>query len=828
MTRDAYPSAAQIVVIGGGIVGCSTAYHLAKLGCEVVLLEQHKLTSGSTWHAAGLVGQLRSSANITQLLGYSVDLYNTIEQETGLSTGWKMNGGLRLACNDDRWIEVKRQATTAHSFGLEMELLTPAEAQALWPLMQVDDVVGAAYLPTDGQANPADITQALARGARLAGATIIEDAEVIDLDIEHGVIRGLVVAPAEDPTDTVTLTCEKVVCCAGQWTRAFAERFGISVPLVSVQHQYMLTDRIDGVTTALPTLRDPDRLTYYKEEVGGLVMGGYEPNPIPWAVGGIPKGFAYSLLDSDVEHFQPMLEMSLGRVPALADAGIKQLTNGPESFTPDGNFILGEAPELRNFYVGAGFNAFGIASGGGAGMALAEWVHKGEPPFDLWSVDLRRFGQTHRDIDWVRTRTLEAYARHYTIAWPAEEYNTGRPNRRSPLYEMLRRQGACFGEKLGWERPNWFADLASQEQPEDHYSFTRPGWHSATAREHLAVRQSAVLIDQTSFAKFVLRGPDARAALDWLAANNTDKPVGSVIYTQMLDDRGGIQCDVTVSRRAEDEYYIVTGTGFATHDYDWIARNISAELRVVLEDVTDRYSVLSLMGPNSREILQRVSATDFSNESFPFATHQNITIADCQVNAIRITYVGELGWELHIPVQSAQAVYTALFAAGKDCGLCNAGYRAIESCRLEKAYRAWGSDIGPDHTPLEAGLGWAVKTRLSNIDFKGKDAIVRQQASTLKKMLAGFSVADSGCVLLGRETIYRDGERVGWLSSGGYGHYLQRSIGYGYVRSDLGVDQAYLESGRYQLEVAGELFDATLHLKPLYDPASIKIKNLSN
>ncbi|MCB1492669.1 MAG: GcvT family protein, partial [Rhodobiaceae bacterium] len=540
------PKSAKAVIIGGGIVGCSTAYHLARLGwTEIVLLERQKLTSGSTFHAAGLVGQLRSSANITQLLGYSVDLYDRLEEETGLATGWKMNGGLRLACNQERWTEVKRQATTAHSFGLDMQLLTPKEAQDLWPLMTVDDVVGAAFLPTDGQANPSDITQALARGARMAGAKIVEDCAVLSVETEAGKITGVTTSAGTIATDTV-------VCCAGQWTRAFAKTIGVNVPLVSVQHQYMITERIDGVAPGLPTLRDPDRLTYYKEEVGGLVMGGYEPNPKPWAVDGIPDGFHFTLLDSDFDHFEPMMELALGRVPALETAGIKELVNGPESFTPDGNFILGEAPEQTGFFVGAGFNAFGIASGGGAGMALAEWVHKGEPPYDLWPVDIRRFGRPHFDTDWVRTRTLEAYGKHYTMAWPSEEHASGRPCRKSPLYDRLTTAGACFGEKLGWERPNWFADLAAGETPKDIYSFEKPNWFEAVAREHRAAREAAVLFDQTSFAKFVLKGPDAEAALSWIAANDVAKPVGSLVYTQMLNDHGGIECDLTVARVAEN------------------------------------------------------------------------------------------------------------------------------------------------------------------------------------------------------------------------------------------------------------------------------------
>lgn len=810
------PTSAKAVIIGGGIVGVSTAYHLAKLGwTDTVLLERKKLTSGTTFHAAGLVGQLRSNANITQLLGYSVELYNKIEEETGLGTGWKMNGGLRLACNEERWTEVKRQATTAHSFGLEMELLTPSEAQKLWPLMNVDDVVGAAYMPTDGQANPSDITQALAKGARMAGASIFEDTKVTDIEIEDGRIRAVI-------TDQGRIECEKVICCAGQWTRDFAARFGVNVPLVPMEHQYMVTEAIEGVTSDLPTLRDPDRLTYYKEEVGGLVMGGYEPNPIPWAKTGIPKGFHYSLLDSNFDHFEQLMELALGRVPALESAGIKTLTNGPESFTPDGNFIIGEAPELRNFYVGAGFNAFGIAAGGGAGMALAEWVHKGEPPFDLWSADIRRFGAPHFDTDWVRTRTIEAYAKHYTMGWPHEENRSGRPCRKSPLYDRLAAQGACFGEKLGWERPNWFADASQGEEPRDIYTFGRQNWFDAVGREHRAAREAAVLFDQSSFAKFALKGPDAVEALNWIAANDVDKPVGTLTYTQMLNDHGGIECDLTVGRVARDEFYIVTGTGFATHDFDWIRRNIPEGLNCQLFDITSSRAVLSLMGPKSRDILAAVTSQDVSNEAFPFGTLKPIGIAGCRVDALRVTYVGELGWELHLPVEFATTVYEALMAAGADHGLINAGYRAIDSLRLEKGYRAWGSDIGPDHTPFEAGLGWAVKLR-KDIPFKGRAAAKAQKEGGVKKLMACFTT-DPEVVLLGRETIYRNGERVGWLTSGGYGYTVGKSIGYGYVRHPDGVTRDFVESGSYELEVGTERVACEVHMTPLYDPAMTRVK----
>jgi len=811
------PTTAKAVIIGGGIVGCSTAYHLGKLGwTDTVLLERKKLTSGTTFHAAGLVGQLRTSANITQLLGNSVELYKRLEEETGLGTGWKMNGGLRLACNEERWTEVKRQATTAHSFGLEMHLLTPKEAQDLWPLMQVDDVVGAAFLPTDGQANPSDITQALARGARMSGIKIFEDMPVLSIDVQDGRIRGVITAEGR-------IDCAIVICCAGQWTRDLAATVGVNVPLVSVEHQYMVTEKIPGVTSNLPTLRDPDRLTYYKEEVGGLVMGGYESNPIPWAIDGIPDGFHYTLLTSNFDHFEPIMELALGRVPALQTAGIKTLINGPESFTPDGNFILGEAPELKNFFVGAGFNAFGIASGGGAGQALAEWVVKGEAPYDLWPVDIRRFGRPHFDTDWVRTRTLEAYGKHYTIAWPFEENKSGRPCRRSPLFDRLKAQGACFGEKLGWERPNWFADQAAGETPEDIYSYGRQNWFGAVGREHRAAREKVVIFDQTSFAKFTIKGPDAEAALNWICANDVSKAPGHLTYTQMLNDRGGIECDLTVARVAENEFYIVTGTGFATHDFNWIERNIPAGLNAQLVDVTSSNAVLALMGPHARDVLRAVTRHDVSNASFPFGHARHIGIAGCPVLALRVTYVGELGWELHLPVEYAVNVYEALMKAGEKYAITNAGYRAIESLRLEKGYRAWGTDIGPDHTPFEAGLGWAVKLS-KGIDFKGREAMLEQKKNGVKKLLACFTLDGPETILLGRETIYRNGERVGWLSSGGYGYTLNQSIGYGYVRCKDGVDADYVMSGSYELEVATQRVAAMVHLAPLYDPKMERIK----
>ena len=811
----AIPTQARAVVIGGGIVGCSTAYHLAKLGWkDVVLLERAKLTSGSTFHAAGLVGQLRSSANITQLLGHSVALYAALEAETGLATGWRMTGGLRLACSEARMIELKRQVTTARSFGLEMHVLSPKEAQDLWPVMDLKGVLGAVFLPSDGQANPSDITQALARGARMSGAKIIEDCPVTSIERDAKGITGVV-------TPFGRIACENVVICGGQWTRAVAAELGVNVPLVSVEHQYLITEPIEGVTRDLPTMRDPDNLIYFREEVGGLTMGGYEPNPKPWAIDGIPEGFHFSLLNNDIEHFEQIMERAVMRVPALEKVGIKDFINGPESFTPDGNFILGEAPECPRCFIGAGFNAFGIASAGGAGKALAEWVVAGEQPYDLWPVDIRRFGRPHRDVDWVRARTLELYGKHYSIAWPGEEHASGRPLRRSPLYDRLFENGAVFGEKLGWERPNWFA--REDDERMERYSFARPNWFEAVGQEHKATREQAALFDQSSFAKFMLVGKGAGAALDWICSNHVTKAPGTLTYTQMLNAKGGIECDLTIARLAEDRFYIVTGTGFATHDFDWIARNIPEGCDAELVDVTSGYATLSLMGPHARDVLSRITRDDISNEAFPFGHVRGIVIAGAPSLALRVTYEGELGWELHIPTEFALTVYEALKREGEAFGLVDAGYRAIESLRLEKFYRAWGSDIGPDHTPLEAGLGWAVKLK-KDIPFLGREALVAQSAAPLSKMLACFTVDDPDVTLWGRETILRNGERVGWLSSGGYGYTVERNIGIGYVRRAEGVSRDWLLEGRYELEVATTRVPCEIHLEPLYDPKSARVR----
>jgi sarcosine dehydrogenase len=626
-------------------------------------------------------------------------------------------------------------------------------------------------------------------------------------------------------TNQGRINCEKVVNCGGQWARQIGAMAGVSVPLHPVKHQYIVTEKIEGLSSDAPTIRDPDRRTYFKEEVGGLVMGGYEPNPQSWATGlpngDVPDEWEFQLFDDDYDHFEQHLTQAIARVPALETVGVKQMINGPESFTPDGNFILGLAPECANMFVGAGFNAFGIASGGGAGWVLAEWVVRGEAPLDLWVVDIRRFSGLHRDRKWVEERTLEAYGKHYTVAFPHEEYESGRPRIVSPLYERLKNHRAVFGSKLGWERPNWFAPEGME--PRDIYSMGRQNWFEHVGNEHVHVREKVGVFDQSSFAKYEVSGSDAATALEHVCSNFVAKPVGRLTYTQILNSRGGIECDLTVARLTEDRFYIVTGTGSRTHDFARIRDHLPQGANATIKDVTEEFGTLSLMGPRSRDVLAAVTDADVSNEAFPFGHVREIEVAGHKVRALRVTYVGELGWELHVPLAGTGDVFDALMQAGQPHGIRPVGYRAIESLRLEKGYRAWGSDITPNDNPFEAGLGWAVKLK-RNTPFVGREAVEAASSQPLPKQLATFTTIDPDVVLLGRETILRDGEPVGYLTSGGFGYTVGKPIGLGYVRNAEGVDEAFLKAGKYQLVVANEVVDATIHLEPLYDPKGERVK----
>ncbi|MBM3733092.1 MAG: FAD-dependent oxidoreductase [Acidimicrobiia bacterium] len=809
------PTQARAVVIGGGIVGCSVAYHLARLGWrDTVLVERGKLTCGSTFHAAGLIGQLRSNANITRMLTDSAALYGRLESETGQATGWRMSGSLRLACTPERMIEIKRLATTARSFGLDMHMIGRDEILKLWPGLSVADVLGAVYGPSDGQVNPSDVTMALAKGARMAGARIIEDCPATGIRLAQGRVAAVETAQG-------TIACEVAVNCAGLWARDLGALIGVNVPLAPVKHQYFITEKIPGLPRELPVMRDPDHLLYYKEDVGGLAVGGFERNPKPWLVDEAPKDFQFSLFDADWDHFQPLMEAALARVPALETAGIRTMIHGPDSFTPDGNCLLGESPEVPGFFLGAGFNAFGIVSGGGAGKALAEWIVAGEPPMDLWPVDIRRFGAPHRDLARVRARALEHYGKHYTVAWPLEEHESARPRLVSPLYGRLKAANAVFGEKMGWERANWFAPEGAEAV--DRYSFVRPNWIDAVAAEHRAAREAAALFDMSSFSKFEVAGRDAEKALSWIAAGDVAKPPGRVTYTQFLNAKGGIEADVTVARLAADRYYIVSGTGQRTRDFHWLARHIPAGLDARVADVTEDMCVLALMGPKSRAILTAVNDADMSNAAFPFMTWQDLPIAGVRVLGIRVTYVGELGWELHVPKAHAERVFDALLAAGRGHGLKLAGYRAIDTLRLEKGYRAWGADINADYNPFEAGLAWAVKLK-GGTPFLGGEALLAAKGKPLTKSFTCFAVDNPNVTLWGRETILCDGQVVGWLASAGFGHTVDHGIGYGYVRNPKGVDETFLGSGRYELEVAGERVPCRRLARPPYDPEGRRVR----
>jgi len=791
---------ANIVIIGGGIVGCSTAYHLAKMGCkDVVVLEKADITHGSTWHAAGLVGQLRSSRSITQMLKYSVDLYSKLEAETGQPTGWKAVGGIKIASSEDRMKELLRGATMAKSFGLEMEVLTPKETQERFPFISLDGVVGSINLPTDGQADPSMLTQALAKGARDGGVTFERGTRVLSIDVEDGEAKRI-------HTDKGDITADVVVNCAGMWARELGQMVGVNVPLIPVQHQYLVTEAIDGMPDNLPTMRDPDNLVYYKQEIDGLVMGGYEQGPIPWATRGIPKDFGQQLFGEDYDQFETLMEGALIRTPVIGTVGVRRMINGPESFTTDGNFIMGRAPELKNFFVAAGFNAHGIAAGGGAGKMMAEWILHGEPSLNLWVVDIRRFGGYHKGVKYVTERTSELYGKHYTMGWPHEEHDSARGIRRSPLYDTLKDKGACFGAKFGWERANWFAPKGVE--PKDIYTFGRPNWDEHVAAEHKAIRERVALIDQTPFSKIEVSGSGAFAYLQSLTANNIDKPVGGLTYTQLCNEKGGIEADLTIGRVAEDRFYLVTGTAFGTHDMDWINRHKPAGDRVHVRDVTSSRGVINVCGPNARKLLERVTDADISHEGFPFGTCRDIVVGYAPVLALRVTYVGELGWELHIPTEYVACVYEALWEAGQDLGVVNAGYRAIESCRLEKGYRYWSTDLTPEETPYQAGLGFCVD--LDCGDFLGRDALVKAKADGPTKRLCCFTI-DNYVPMHGGETILRDGEPLGVVTSAGFGHTVGKTIAYGYLPAGESKHDAYV------IEVMGEPYTAMRHTGALYD-----------
>jgi 4-methylaminobutanoate oxidase (formaldehyde-forming) len=776
---------------------------------DVVVLDKGELTSGATFHAAGLVGQLRASVNITKMLKYSIELYARLEKETGQHTAWSEVGGLRIASSKDRMEELRRSAAMAKTFGLPMELISAKEACDLFPVMEKKEIFGAAFLPTDGQIDPSGVTYALARGARDRGAEICTETRVTGITVKNGAVYEVI-------TEKGKIKTEIVVNAAGIWAPEVGKMVGVSIPIIPMEHQYIITKPIEGVRKGMTTMRDPDLLVYFREEVGGLVMGGYEHNPIPWALDGIPKDFTKKLLKSNYEHFEPLSRLAMKRVPAIGKAEIITLLNGPEAFTSDGDFIMGEAVEVKSFFVAAGFCAHGIAAGGGVGKMMAEWIIEGRPSLDLWRLDIRRLGGHHASQRYALDRSIEVYAHHYSMSWPYEEMLSARPLRMGPLYHRLKKMRSVFGEKSGWERPNWFAPKGAL--PKDQLGWGLPNWFKHVGKEHQTIRTKAGLIDQTSFGKIEIKGPGAFHFLQRITDNQMDKPVGSVTYTQMLNEKGGIECDLTVTRTGEDHFYLVTGTAFVKHDLSWIERHLSNDHAISITDVTSSKACITLCGPQSRNILKPLTRDDISNEAFPYMTCKHIILGYAPVLAIRITYVGELGWELHMPIEYAVYVYDAIWEAGKPLGLLNAGYRCIESLRLEKGYRYWSGDISPEYTPYEAGLDFCVK--LNKGDFMGREALLAQKQKGITRRLCCLTLHAGPLMPVGKEAILDGDKVVGIVTSGGFGHTIKKPIAYGYLPIDYGKPGT-----RLQIEVAAKRYDATVEKEPLYDPENAKVKS---
>ena len=809
---------ARAVIIGGGVGGTSIAYHLAERGwTDIVLLDRAELTSGSTFHSAGLVGQLRSSTTLTRMLMYSVDLYRRLAAETGVDPSWHEVGSLRLASTQARYEELQRQVGWARTFGLPIDLIGAKEAQDRFPLMTTDGVRGAVWLPTDGWLDPSNLAFALAAGARKQGARILNHHRVTAIHVTDGRVTGVSGVAKGEP---FSFSADVVVNAGGMYAPEIGQLAGVNVPLIPMAHQYLLTAAIDGVTRNLPQLRDPDNLVYFREETGGLLMGGYERNPAPWSLEGIPADFNHKLLDPDWPRFDEILEGAIRRVPAMENAGVTKMINGPEGFTPDNEYILGES-EVGGFFVAAGFSAHGIAGAGGIGRQMASWIVDGEPELDLWKMDIRRFGPQYRSRGFTLAKAYENYATYYDIHYPNEERQAGRPLRLSPAYSRLAALGAAFGEKGGWERPNWFEPNAAGAAAEALEALRPRGWagehwHPAIAAEALATRTTAALYDESSFAKIEVAGAGALGLLSHLCANEVDRPVGSVTYTQLLNRRAGIECDLTVTRTAEDRFLLVTGTAFGNHDAAWIRKHAPTDGSVLISDLTSARVAFGLWGPRARDILAATTTDDLSNEAFPYLTARQITVGNVPLLAVRVTYVGELGWELYAPSEYGAVLWDTLWAAGQPHGMIAGGYRAIDALRLEKGYRAWASDITPEETPLEAGLGFAV--RLDKGRFLGREALLAAKDAGPRKRLRCLVLDDPRLVCLGNEPVRIGGHVVGRVTSGGYGFTVERSIAYAYLPPDAAIGT------RGEVDVFGTWVGFEVAKEPLYDPANARVK----
>ena len=806
---DTLPEHARVLIIGGGVVGTSVAYHLAKRGCQdVLLVEKDELTSGATWHAAGLVGQLRSSRNVTRMIQYSAQLYEGLEEETGQATGWQGVGSLRIASSEERMVELRKVANAGRAFGLDVHMLSLEETIERFPILdRTEGVIGSAYVESDGYCDPSMLTQALARGARANGAVFSTKNRVLGFEVEGGAVKAV-------ETERGKVRCDFVVNCAGMWARQVGQMAGVNVPVVPLEHQYMVSEKVNGMAPVFPVTRDPDHMIYYRPEVGGVLMGGFEPNPIPWATHGVSWDFVTQLLEPNYEQFEQLIERAVARTSCLERAGVRQLVNGPDGYSPDGGYVLGLAPELSNHFVAAGMNCYGIAGAGGVGKMISEWILDGRPSLDIYSLDIRRFSSRHnRSTEYVNQRALEYYPKHYSIAWPNYQTKTERGLRKSPLYERLKAKGAVFGEKSGWERAQWFAPEGVE--PVERPSFGPGHWEEHVAREVKALREGVVLLDQTSFGKIEVRGADALAHLQRLTTRNIDKPVGTLSYTPMCNDGGKIECDLTIARLAEEHFYVVTGTALVGHDLDWIQSNALEGQAVVAYDVTSSRGVLNLAGPRAREVFEAVTSADVSHEGFPFGTCKELHIGSAPVLALRVSYHGELGWELHVPVEYMPYVYDVLSEAGADFDICDIGYRALESCRLEKGYYVWGTDITTDYTPFEARLGFNVHLK-SGGDFIGRVALEAEKEAGSKETMCLFTI-DEEVALHGSEPILSGGEVIGIVTSGGIGHSVGKTIAMGYLPPERVDDEDF------KIAAFGVEYPATLSDTCAYDPERARI-----
>jgi glycine cleavage system aminomethyltransferase T/glycine/D-amino acid oxidase-like deaminating enzyme len=814
--NGALPPAAAVVIVGGGVAGTALAYQLAELGLDgVVVLEQNRLGAGTTWHAAGAVGRMRTTASLARLNERSAALYERVSNESGLETGWRRAGSLTIARSAERMLQLRRAGTMARRFGVDVREIAADETRERWPLAWLGDVVGGVWLPDDGIVDPLSLVQAIADEARRRGVLIVERVRVTEVRELGGRVTGVSTSAGE-------IDAETVVLCGGMWTAQLAASAGVSIPLHPVEHHYVLSNPVGSDVDALPLVRDPDGSIYFRGKGDALMLGAFQETSKPWLVDQVPDDFAFQLLEPDWEHFAAPLKEGFRRLPLLESLGIAKFVNGPESFTPDGNPLVGETAEIRRLFVSAGFNSSGLAYSGGVGEALAQWIVLDEPPGDLWTVDIRRFRPEQSDRGFLRERAVEVLGTHMRMAYPNVEFRRARELLRSPLHERLADAGACFGEKMGVERPNWFA--APGEAPVTRYSFMRQNWFERSRAEHLATRADVAVFDQSGFGKFEIVGPDALAVLQRVCANDVDVDPGRAVYTAMLTSRGTFASDLTVLRTGPDSFMMVTGTAQSVSDRAWLRRHVEPGEQLAITDRSAELAVLGVMGPRSRELLGGLCDTALSNDAFPFATTQPLSIAGVGCRAVRITYVGELGWELYVPVEAAGALYDALRFAGQPLGLVNAGHYAINSLRLEKGYRAWGADVSMDYTPIEAGLGFAVSWEKST-PFIGRHALWAQRNGRppTRRMLS-FVLEDSEPVLWGGELIFRDGECVGHTTSGAYGHSLGASVALGYVAAiDGSVEPDALLGHRYEVDLAGERHLARATISAPFDPARERV-----